>query len=670
MTVKRTDGGRSAALAATCATLVLLLLLIAGPAAARKPASLSCARIPELSRTYLHKHISFHYLNEELRERVIDTYIRRLDPSKSMLLLSDVQSLQQRLQGILQDVRDGNCSLLTAIHKEMVKRYARMQEFTRKLLEDESYALDTNAVLIIDPEKRSHSRTAEARDELATRLVHFQISNYLSSEMALAEAKQKLIHRYELMTKRVEEQSEEDIYASYLDAFASALDPHSNYLSRDVHEDFKIGMELSLDGIGVALSSRDGYSVVEKVIPGGAADSLDILEPKDKIIAVAQADETPVDIIDMDLRDVVRLIRGKRGTKVHLTVLRQSEVTERFRVTIVRDKINLEEQAAKLRIEQVEIKGEPIKLAILELPSFYGGRDPGERQSSRDIQQLLKQVDAEGAAGLLLDLSRNGGGLLENSVDIAGFFIERGGVVAVKDAYSKIQVLSDRDSSIVYDGPMVVLTSRVSASASEIVAGALKDYRRAVIVGDDHTFGKGTVQSMVPLTGDLGALKVTTALFFRPGGKSTQHAGVSADVEIPSVFATDEFGEKYQDYSLPSQSIVPFLSEKNMTEAKGRSEKAHWPVVTSDIVAELKQRSAKRVAESKEFSEIRERKAKAEERNGVVHLADLLKEKEEEAAKNGGAVEETAATDSDPKEPSPQQLEGLRILADLVSLTS
>jgi len=658
--------------------LVLGVALGIGSAAqAAAPEPLTCERIPELTKTYLHKHINFHYVNDELRQRLVDTYVKRLDPSKSLYLADEVKDLERKLRGVIQDVREGNCSALTAIHQDQIARFEKLQKYVEGVLEDPGYKLDTDAVLIIDPDKRAWPKTDEARNELVTKLVHFQMSNYLASDMPLEEAKQKLVKRYQLGTRRAKERTTEDLYASYLDAFATALDPHSNYLSADVLEDFQISMGLSLEGIGVALSSRDGYSIVEKVIPGGAADGLGILEPNDKIIAVAQENGEPVDIIDMDLRDVVRLIRGKRGTTVRLTILRQGDKTERFQVSIVREKINLEEQAAKLRFEEMDIGGKKQKLAVLDLPSFYGGRGPGERQSSHDVQQLLEKARKEKAAGLLLDLSRNGGGLLENSVDIAGFFLESGGVVAVRDNFSKVQVLRDRDHDIAWDGPMVVLTSRVSASASEIVAGALKDYRRAVIVGDDHTFGKGTVQSMVPLPEGLGALKVTTALFFRPGGKSTQNDGVAADVTVPSIFATDEFGEKHQTYSLPSQTITPFLDDADLPEPLSKKRDAHWRPITPDLVAELARRSQGRVDGSEDFAKVRERIAKAEERNGVVHLDELMKEKEEETARteaeDGSETDHASAVTPLPEEeaePSPQQLEALRILADLVALTT
>lgn len=686
--------------------LVVSALIAASPAAAM---GLSCKRVSELQTAYLNKHYSFRYLNDELRQRTIDSYIKRLDPSKSIFLAGEREKLASRLRGVFHDVRRGDCTTLLDLRQEMIEHYEEMQAFVTKYVGAEDYQLDSSVELIIDPEKRARPKTTAERDNLYGRLIHFQISNYLSNGEELPEAKRKLIHRYELMTKRAKELEEDDVYASFLDAFAMALDPHSNYFTQEAVEDFQIGMELSLEGIGVGLASRDGYSVVEKIIPGGAADRIGGIEPSDKIIAVAQADGEFVDIIDMDLRDVVRLIRGKRGTMVRLSILRQGETTERLILSIVRDKIKLEDQAAALRFEEVEVEGgKTLKLAVLELPSFYGGRNPTERQSSRDMRELLREVKKEKADGLLLDLSRNGGGLLENSVEIAGFFIRNGGVVAVKDSLSKVQVLRDPDDSLLYGGPMVLLTSRISASASEIVAGAMKDYRRAIVVGDDHTFGKGTVQSMVPLATPLGALKVTTAVFFRPGGNSTQHEGVRADIVFPSLFSANELGEKHQDYSLPSQKIDAFIDPAS-APGPNSSARGFWRPVTADAVTRLANKSAERTEQSEEFAEILKQIEETKERNGVLHLSDVYKppsqeEGEEEPDAEGveqaasgddtglpedGSVASTAggagsspdlahipkqpsktSDESESDEPTPQQREALRILADWVLLNS
>jgi len=435
-------------------------------------------------------------------------------------------------------------------------------------------------------------------------------------------------------------------------------------------------MGLSLEGIGVALTSRDGYSIVQEIIPGGATDRGDHLKPQDKIIAVAQDGEEAVNIIDMSLRDVVRLIRGKKGSKVHLTVLRQDETTERFSVTIVRDKIDLKEQAASLRFEQREVDGKSLKLAVLELPSFYGDGDPRNRNSARDVEKLLKQIEIEGADGLVLDLSRNGGGLLEEAINITGFFLRTGGIVGVQDAGEAPMIRRDDDRRILYNGPMVVLISRMSASASEILAGAVKDYDRAVIVGDDHTFGKGSVQNVISLPGGMGALKITMAMFFRPGGASTQHSGVASDVPIPSIFNIDDIGEKTQEYSLAPRNISPFISD----DANALLPANRWKPVPPETIEKIALASAVRVDAEEAFVEIREHLIKRAEASDVVVLGDLLKDREEQEAEdkeadekeNGEKGAEEDGEESAEKEAveeeeelTPQAEEALNILADL-----
>ncbi|MGY8736511.1 MAG: carboxy terminal-processing peptidase, partial [bacterium] len=650
-----------------------------------------------------------------------DAYIERIDPSKTLFLSKEIKTLRGRLTGVFFAVQNGECDLLDDIQIDLVKRYERMQKDVTAFVASEDYALDTDVRLILDPEKRGHPVDDEGRIKLLERLVHFQMSNYLSSDMETDKAKEKLIHRYELMSKRARELEPRDTYGNFLNAFASALDPHSAYYPPEADEDFQIQMSLSLDGIGVALSSKDGYSVVERIIPGGATDKSDALDPGDKIIAVAQDGEDPVDIIDMSLRDVVSMIRGERGTTVKLTILRKTDTTERLEVSIIRDKVTIEDAAATLEIQEIEVEGKTRKLAIIDLPTFYGDPDPSKRQSGRDVRDLLRQAREKKVDGVLLDLSRNGGGKLDSSREIAGLFIREGGVVAVKNVFSEVQVLRDPADDIVYDGPLVILTSRITASASEIVAGALQDYGRAIIVGDDHTFGKGTVQSYVNQPGRLGALKVTTALFFRPGGASTQHAGVAADIVLPSLFATDDLGERYAPYSLGSQKITPFLGKAEPVSrfpfgTSSSSDPDPWAPLSEDLMSALRDRSAARVSQNEEFTKINERLAKIAKQDDVVHLAELLKERKEAEAESdaetdsedassepnpegkmdetgekldpgpqqspdqeSNKVEESATSSgtSDPSseeddekkdEPTPQRLEALRILSDLVEL--
>jgi carboxyl-terminal processing protease len=663
-------------------------------------AELTCGALPEFVNLFLRGHVLYSDLDDELERRAVENYILSMDRSRTLLTEAEARALQESMAGVFDEIRTGRCSRITDVHKEFVRRHEAAAKLVRAYVSRPDYTVDESASLVLDPEERGYPKTPAERDELTHRLVHFQMSNYVSNGTEMEEAKEKLVRRYERRLKRALELSKDEVYSGFLDSFASALDPHSNYLSAKVLEDFRIGMSLSLEGIGVALSEQDGYAVAERIIPGGAAERHGKLKPKDKIIAVAQEDDEFVDIIDMPLRDAVTLIRGKAGTTVGLTVLRQGEQAEKFNIRIVRDKIDLAEQAAKLRFEERDVNGQAYKLAILELPSFYGDSDPTKRQCTDDVKRLLAEVNEAKADGLLLDLSRNGGGLLQHAVTISGFFIREGEVVGIEDARGRRQILADRDEDVLYSGPMVVYTSRVSASASEILAGALKDYGRAVIVGDDHTFGKGTVQTVSQLPGNNGALKVTTALFYRPGGQSTQHAGVGADVVVPSLLSSDDYGEKTQRFSLPPQRTSPFIGD----EANAKAGDDRWDPIHEDLTALLSERSATRQADDTEFMELREQLAEARDDDGVVLLSELLKEREErngkkddegEATDEGAAAEaepaaeaaeakpdeagktdgettpdtETAAADEEEDPSTPQLEEALRVLTDLVTLS-
>jgi carboxyl-terminal processing protease len=641
--------------------------------------ALTCEALPRLLGAYLQNHVQYRALTEELKQRVAESNLRHLDPSRSLFLEPDAEAMRKQFGNVFTSLSRGDCAPLEQMHKTTVDRYREMESYVREYVSRPDYEIDEGATLVIDPEKRGFPDTQAEREDLYRRLVHFQMSNYVANGEELEEAKKKLVHRYELMTRRAVEMKQDEVYARFLDAFSTALDPHSAYLSPDNLEDFKIHMGLSLEGIGAVLSSRDGYTVVEEVVPGGSAAKEGSLKPKDKILGVAQGDEEVVDVIDMDLRDVVRMIRGKKGSVVRLSVLRQGAETERFNVRLVRDKINLEEQAAKLRFEELEVNGRKLRLAVLDLPSFYGDKEAGSRQATDDVAKLLREARAAKADGLLLDLSRNGGGLLDYAVKITGFFIGKGGVVAVGDSRQQTQVLDDPDDEIQWSGPLVVLTSRVTASAAEILAGAVKDYKRGVIVGDDHTFGKGSVQTVAPLPPGLGALKLTTALFYRPGGQSTQQIGVPADIVLPALTSNDELGETNQPYSLAPRAITAF--------ANGAPKRAGGYVpIDAATVERLAARSRDRVAGDERFADIEKELAKQKANQGEVKVADLLEQREKDDARKDSADasgERAGVTSGDsamiapgtgipgedpkPDDRTPQVDEALRILGDLVS---
>jgi len=628
-------------------------------------ADLDCTQIYDLMGGFVSNHVVQKKLDATLESRAVDQYVKRLDPLKQYFLESDIKDIKSSLTGVFKKLQDHDCAAIEAAEDLYKKRVKERVAFVKKIV-GPKYVFDANAELNLDPDQRKWASTQAELDAFLTKFIHFQVSNYLVSDMKLPEAKKQLIHRYGLLEKRADESKRTDLYALFLDSFASAMDPHSSYLSKDTLEDFEISMRLSLEGIGASLSSQDGYTVVEELIPGGAAEKSGEIQPKDKIIGVGQGKEGAFEpVIDMPLREVVQKIRGKKGTVVKLNVLREGKGGKgprRFEVTLNRDKINLKEEAAKMEIVPHKVGTKTLKFAVIELPSFYMDFDqPRTKSCSQDLKALVKEAVTKGVDGIMLDFSKNPGGSLSEAVAVAGLFIQRGNVVATKDFRERIETLDDRDPSIDYKGPLVVLTSRLSASASEIVAGALQDYKRAVIVGGDHTFGKGTVQSVQKLRDGLGAVKVTVGMFYIPGGNSTQHRGVISDVSLPSEFSTKELGEKSLDYSLPPTTIPPFLSP----EANENPDYAFKPV-TNELITTLKSKSDARVKESKEFAKITQELADNERKKGIVKIAELMKKSKSEGKDEKAKKNKRIKGLSPEYLKQPQIKESLNVLADLI----
>lgn len=621
--------------------------------------NLSCQTVPGLMRAYLVNHVVKRELTKDLEKNTVDQYIKSLDPAKAILFKKDVEAMQKDLATLFAGMRTGDCGALKRTQDILLLRAQEVEKFVRDYL-GPKYKFDDKVSFVLDPDKRSPPKDAAEREAFLKNYLHFQISNYLLTDIPLEEARSKLLHRYELVTKRVKERKDTELNVYFAKAFTLALDPHSEYYSNEDWEDFKIGMGLSLEGIGATLSSQDGFTTVEELVPGGAADRAKVLKPKDKITAVGQGETGQlVNVVDMELRDVVKLIRGKKGTKVKLSILRtEGKENKRYEYIIVRDKVDLKQQEAKYRLETRKVGDRTLKFAVIDLPSFYGDT---ERSSYKDMMVLVKKAQSENVDGMLLNLSRNGGGLLDDAVKISGLFIKEGGVVAKQDARKNLDILTDPDPGIYYSGPLVVLTSRLSASASEILAGAVKDYRRAVVVGGDHTFGKGTVQAVMPLPKGLGAMKVTTEMFFLPNGKSTQHQGVPGDVVLPSPFHTDEVGEKALDYSVEAQNIKAFLSDK----ANSTDSKQAWKPVSAATIKMLAKKSEARVKADKSFDEIRKDVEEVKKDNHVIKLSEVRAKAIKNKSKYDEDEKKTTAERSKEEE-APYINEGLNVLADLV----
>lgn len=656
--------------------LPLILMMILLTSCTGEAEDLTCSRLPKLMEAFHENHYAMKSTTPEIRTRAVDQMIKHLDPSKTLLYESDLKKLKPYLLDVFVGAEKGNCTSLQLVYDLLVARARENEEIVKKILGPD-FQPDKKAELTINVDKRPYPKTLAEKQELLKKIVQFQIENALHTGIDLAAAKKKQIHHFELQTMRVIEQNPANLIAVSAEAFALALDPHTSYLSAKNLEDLQIQMKLSLEGIGASLSSDNGFTVIEELIPGGAAEKTGLLKPKDKIIAVAQQGEMSVNVIDMDMRDVISMIRGKKGTRVTLTILRQGAKKERFDVSIVRDKIDMKEQEAKITYEIRKVNDKQYRFGIIDLPSFYGG-EKGDKSSYEDVKKLLAEARREQVDGILLNLSRNGGGLLEEAVRLTGLFIGKGGIVAVKDSKGRVIILAngsaepvkeynkrsinaapEEDPQALYMGPLVVLTNRLSASASEIAAGALQDYRRAVIIGSDHTYGKGSVQTLLQLPFELGAMKVTTGLYFLPGGKSTQKNGVPADVRLPGWFVLEDISESALDYPLPAQAIAPFLGMRGKATPQ-------WKPVNEPLIATLTSKSHARVAHDAKFAKIIKDNKEAADKKGIIKLDDFRK------TMNKEGVEDEKDTPTEQRQKvrenyAPYVNESVNILLDMVT---
>ncbi len=661
-----------------CFLLPLILLMIFLLPFTVVAQDLTCSHLPKLMEAFHASHYAMKSATSTIKIHAVDQMIKRLDPSKTLLYESDLEKLKPLLLDVFVSAEKGDCTSLRVVYDLLVARARENEAIVKKILGPD-FRSDKKVAMNINVDKRPYPKTMAEKQGLLKKIIQFQIENALPTGIDLATAKSRQIHRYELQTMRVVEQNPVQLIATSAEAFARALDPHTSYLSPKNLEDLQIQMKLSLEGIGAVLSSDTGFTVIEELIPGGGAEKTGLLKPKDKIIAVAQEGDMPIDVIDMDLRDVISMIRGKKGTRVTLTILRrQADRQDRFNITILRDQIDVKEQEAKITYEIRKVGGRQYRFGVIDLPSFYGG-EKGGKSSYEDVKKILAEARRQQVDGIVLNLSRNGGGLLDEAVRLTGLFIGKGGIVAVKDSRGQVTLLANgsaapvkeydkrsivaspaEDSRALYMGPLVVLTSRLSASASEIVAGALQDYRRAVIVGSDHTFGKGSVQSIIPLPWDLGAMKVTTGLYFLPGGKSTQKTGVMADVRLPGWFLLEDIGEAALDYPLPAQAIAPFLGVRGNAVPQ-------WKSVDKPLIATLMSKSQGRVAKDAKFAKIIKENKEAADKKGIIQLDDYRKTMKKE---NGGKENETLPEQRQKarEQYAPFVNESVNILRDMVTL--
>jgi carboxyl-terminal processing protease len=500
--------------------------------------------------------------------------------------------------------------------------------------------LTTKDTYTIDRSKLPWPTDAAAADDLWSKRLKFEIIQEVLNKKTPLDARESVRKRYERLLKNMDDIDTSDIVEMFLSTIARLYDPHSTYFSADTYEDFSIQMRLQLVGIGALLGLEDDYCVVKEIITGGPADLGKQLHANDKIISVvSNPGNEPVEVIGMKLRKIVDLIRGQKGTQVKL-IVQPADATDpsaRKEITMTRDVVNLNSARAHAAIFEVPDKsGKTVPIGVIDLPAFYGpdsGSDTDEKNSAtRDVADLIKQLQAQGIKALVLDLRHNGGGFLNEAIDLTGLFIKTGPVVQVKNYYGEVKVDSDEDPSVAYSGPLAVLVSRFSASASEIVAGALQNYGRAVLVGDSSTHGKGTVQSVVEMKSlnstlarspaKTGAAKITVQKFYLPNGHSTQLKGVIPDIILPSIDDYLPVGEKDLPHALGWDEIPTSFFDGKPLDAKALS-----PLRTA---------STQRQSSLEEFTYLKKTidwfKAKQDQKAVSLNLVDRQKEKDVDAA--------------------------------------
>ncbi|MDS4032362.1 MAG: carboxy terminal-processing peptidase [Candidatus Contendobacter sp.] len=526
-----------------------------------------------LDRTIAELLSQHHYRQSKLDDRlsalILANYLDDLDFGRAYFLASDIAGFEKYRATLDDALKKGDLQpaydIFNVYLRRLVERTARIQALLQQ-----DFRFDVNESLDVNRKNAPWAKTSAELDDFWRRRLKHELLTLLLSGKERAAARELLVKRYDNRLRQAQQTTSSDVFQLYMNAVAQAFDPHTAYFSPRNTENFNIQMRLSLEGIGCVLRMEEEMVTVVELVAGGPADLSQQIKAGDRIVAVAQGDNEPwLDVVGWRLDDVVERIRGQRGTVVRLKVLpgKAGATAAEKTIRLVRDTIKLEKQAAKSDIKTLRgPDGRELRIGVITIPAFYSDfeaarrRDPNYRSTTRDVRRLLGELNGR-VDGLVLDLRENGGGSLQEAVDLTGLFIGEGPVVQVRDASGGVEVEQDSEPSRAYDGPLAVLVDHASASASEIFAGAIQDYGRGLVVGDP-TFGKGTVQTLVDLNrltrakDPQGQLKLTIAKFYRVSGSSTQHRGVRPDIAIPSAVDDEEVGESAQKNALPWDEIA------------------------------------------------------------------------------------------------------------------
>ena len=630
----------------------------------------------------------YHYrkfgLNDSLSNKMYENYLNEIDRAKLYFLASDVQSFEKYRNQLDESLSNGDLTAAYDMYNTFRKRYRERSAYIDKLLTKPAFDFTVDESFNTDREKVAWAKTPDELNEVWRKLIKNEALELRISGKADSSIVTLLKDRYKNRERNLGRFRSEQVFQMYMNAFCEVLDPHTRYFSPADSDRFKQDMYQALEGIGAVLREDGNYIKVVEVVPGGPAFKDKRLKKDDRIIGVAQGDEGKYeDIVGWYVDDAVKKIKGAKGTVVRLQVLAADALPSDppKEIRLAREKVNLQTSRAKKEVVTITQNKHDYKIGIIQIPSFYrdfesaGKRDKDFASTTRDVQKLLDSLKAENVEGVVIDLRNNGGGSLTEAISLTGLFISKGPVVQVREQTGETEVQADLNPEVNYDGPLAVLTNRFSASASEIFAAAIQDYKRGIVLGE-QTYGKGTVQTMVDLnqwikdSDKLGQINITVAKFYRINGSSTQRKGVSPDIEFPSAFSAAEYGESSQPTALPWDQIATtrydltkYLNEKQVEKLR-----------------EKYQQRLKNEPELKTFVDELELFRKARE-NTVVSLQETKRKKErEEAEKKRQALKKLETEDEDDDETSVAtkpadkkkkdiyMIETERILADYIAL--
>ena len=588
----------------------LLSMLGLGVLAAPAPAPAADGAESETTKIVVQMIPQFHVSRKSVDDRIssmlLDSFLKDLDPAKLYFQQSDIDEFSQFRLTLDDALKSGDVQFGYDVFKRYRERLV-VQLTKAHALIDSTQDFSVDESMVIKGDELPWARSQEEVDERWRKRIKYDLVQFKLDNETDDEGKKRLHSRYRTVQRNIEQMKQSEILEFYLTALTTCFDPHSTYMSPESAEDFDIQMRLSLDGIGASLKSEDGYTIVNQVMPGGPAGKDGRLKDKDKITGVGQETGEIEEVFEIRLSEVVRKIRGKAGTKVRLRVL-TALTGETVVYELTRDKVAITESEAKGEIIEAQDRlGRSGKIGVISLPSFYKDFSAADGATAKsaavDVEQILMKFrDQGGVDAVVMDLRGNGGGALSEAIEVSGHFIDQGPVVQVKDPTGKVKELEDEIPGALYTGPLIVICNRMSASASEIFAGVIKDYRRGIVIGDSTTHGKGTVQNLMPVSArqafrvlgggaDRGRLKMTIQQFYRVNGDSTQNRGVRSDVVLPSILDHLDEGEAGLDNALPFDQI------RNSRYNPGK-------LVSSELVAALQKNSEARLTTSEDFKKV------------------------------------------------------------------